>query len=204
MAVDTPVQAQAATTAPRERYRFTRQVYHALIEARVFDEHSRVELVQGDLVTMAAINPRHASAVDRLTNMLAAGVGRHAIVRVQNPFGIGDDSEPEPDVQLLKPNANYYAGRHPGPAEIYLAIEVSPTTVRYDREVKVPLYGTAGVAEMWLRDLNVDALEVYRQPSANGYDSMLRLKPGDHVAPLAFPDLNLEVAALLPPAEPGS
>jgi len=202
MAVDAPVQVQAATSPPR--YRFTRRVYHALIEAGVFDENSRVELVQGDLVTMAAINPRHASAVDRLTNKLAAGAGPRAIVRVQNPFGIGDDSEPEPDVQLLKPDPDYYAGRHPGPAEIYLAVEVSHTTVRYDREVKVPLYGTAGVAEMWLLDLNVDALEVYRGPSANGYDSMQRLKPGDRVAPLAFPDLILEVAALLPPTASGS
>lgn len=203
MAVVAPAQAEAEN-ATRQRYRFTRRIYHVLIEAGVFDENSRVELVQGDLVTMAAINPRHASAVDRLTNMLAAGVRSRAIVRVQNPFGIGDDSEPEPDVQLLKPDPDYYAGRHPGPAEIHLAVEVSHTTVRYDREVKVPLYGTAGVAEMWLLDLNVDALEVYRGPSANGYDSMQRLKPGDRVAPQAFPDLILEVAALLPPTAPGS
>ena len=203
MAVDAPVQAEAETST-RQRYRFTRRIYHALIEAGVFDENSRVELVQGDLVTMAAINPRHASAVDRLTNLLAAGVGRRAIVRVQNPFGIGDDSEPEPDLQLLKPDPDYYADRHPGPDEIYLAVEVSHTTVRYDREVKVPLYGKAGVAEMWLLDLNVNALEVYRTPSANGYDSMRRLKAGDQVSPLAFPDLILEVAALLPPTEHGS
>mgnify|MGYP000013172135 CR=1 FL=1 len=82
-----------------------------------------------------------------------------------------------------------------------LVVEVADSSVRYDRDTKMPLYAAAGIAEAWLLDLNGGTLEVYRTPSADGYKTLLRLKPGDTVSPLAFPDLILEVAALLPPPE---
>ncbi len=198
MAIKEPLQAAAPV---RERYRFTRREYHAMVAAGIFDEDSRVELVGGDITIMSPINPKHASAVNRLNAVFSAAVAGRALVGVQNPFVIGDDSEPEPDLTLLKPRADYYAAAHPGPNDLLLAVEVANTSLRYDREVKMPLYAASGLAEVWLLNLLDNVLEVYREPGPKGYRSLQRLSPGDQVSPLAFPDLTLPVAALLPPGD---
>jgi Uma2 family endonuclease len=195
MAIKEP--PQTATLAP-ERYRFTQREYYAMVEAGVLDEDSRVELIRGDLAVMSPINPSHASAVDRLTAVFSSTLAGRAIVRVQNPFAIGDDSEPQPDLSLLKPREDYYAAEHPGPQDLLLAVEVANTSLRYDREIKMPLYAEAGVIEVWLLNLVDNVLEVYRDPGPKGYRSLLRLSPGDTVSPLAFPDLTLPVAGFLP------
>jgi Uma2 family endonuclease len=196
MAVKEPVQAPAPV---QERYRFTRREYHALAAAGVLEEDARVELIRGDIAVMSPINPRHASAVDRLTAVLSAALAGRAVVRVQSPFIVNEDTEPQPDVTLLKPRADFYAAEHPEAKDLFLAIEVADTSLRYDHEVKLPLYATAGLAEVWLLNLSENVLEVYREPGPKGYRSLQRLSPGDQVSPLAFSDLTFSVAALLPP-----
>lgn len=198
MAIKDPPQVSAPA---HERYRFTRREYYALVEAGVLTEDSPVELIRGDIAVMSPINPVHASAVDRLTAVFSAAFAGRAMVRVQNPFVIGDDTEPQPDVILVKPRADYYAAAHPGPNDLLLAVEVANTSLRYDREVKMPLYAASGLAEVWLLNLSDNVLEVYREPGPKGYRSLQRLSPGDQVSPLAFPDLTLPVAALLPPGD---
>jgi len=208
MAIEAPVLAETAmvatttvATPTRERYHFTQREYYALVEAGVFTEDSRIELVQGDIVTMAPIDAPQAGLVNRFGRLFHNGLGERAAVTVQNPIVIGADTEPQPDLTLCKPRADDYTAKHPRPDEILLVVEVADSSVRYDRDTKVPLYAAAGIAEAWLLDLNGGTLEVYRTPSADGYKTLLRLKPGDTVSPLAFPDLILEVAALLPPPE---
>lgn len=187
-----------ATALGQERYRFNRQAYHAMVEAGVFNEDSRVELIRGEVAAMSPINPRHAGAVNRLNALFSSQLVSRALVGVQNPFVIGDDSEPQPNVVLMKPRADFYVSAHPGPQDLLLAVEVADTTLRYDREIKVPLYAEAGVVEVWLLNLSDNLLEVYRDPGPKGYRSLQRLSSGDQVAPLAFPDLTLAVADFLP------
>jgi Uma2 family endonuclease len=197
MAIKDPPQATAVV---QERYRFDRQQYHALVQAGVLKEDTRVELIRGDLTVMSPISPRHAGTVKRLNFVFSRRLGERAVIGVQDPFAIGDDNEPEPDLSVLKPRADFYAADHPQPADLLLVVEVADTSLRYDREVKVPLYAAAGISEVWVLNLADNLLEIYREPGPKGFRSLQRLSPGDQVSPLAFPDLNLAVADLLPPA----
>src|SRR5687767_5134177 len=113
MAIKEPIQAAAPAASAPERYRFNRREYYAMVEAGVLNEDSRVELIRGDIAVMAAINPRHASTVDRLTAVFSVALAGRAGVRVQNPFVLSDDTEPQPDLTLLKPRADFYAAEHP-------------------------------------------------------------------------------------------
>jgi len=197
-----PIEALAAL-APEEgqRRRFTRQEYHAMVDAGILDEDSRVELIEGTIIEMSPIRAPHSGAVNRLNALLQARLGGQVIVSVQNPFASGEYSEPQPDVCLLKVKSDFYSTEHPLPSDILLAIEVADTSLRYDRNVKMPLYASWGIAEAWIVNVSAGSLEVYRDPHADGYRSLMKLSAGDAVSPLAFPDVTLDVAAILPSAE---
>ena len=156
-------------SVPILRYRFTVDEYYKLAEAGVLTEDSRVELIEGEILMMTPIGRRHAACVDRLTNLLASLVGDRAIVRVQNPILLADDTEPEPDVSLLHPRPDFYAEREPGPGEVFLVIEVADSSLAYDREVKLPLYGRSGVPEVWIVDLGSRTVSVSTTPGPAGY-----------------------------------
>lgn len=98
---------------------------------------------------------------------------------------------------LLRPQPDFYAHEHPGPADILLIVEVAETSGAYDREVKLSMYARASISEMWLVNLSEERIEIYRQPSSQGYRTVRILQRGDLLAPLAFPDVELTVEALL-------
>lgn len=118
-----------------------------------FHEDDRVELIEGEILEMAAIGNRHLACVNRLTRLFIERLGRTVVVHIQNPVRISDRSEPEPDVMLLRPRADFYAGKRPAPEDVLLLIEVPDTMLQYDREVKLPLYTRSGVPEVWIVDL---------------------------------------------------
>ena len=115
----------------------------------------------------------------------------------QSPLRLADDSEPEPDVVLRQPRADDYMNGHARPEDVYLLIEVADSTLTYDRNEKIPAYGRAGIAEVWIINLTNSTIEVYRDPHFTGYASQTTLRAGDQVAPQAFPDLVVNVAELL-------
>jgi Uma2 family endonuclease len=179
------------------RHRFSVEDYHRMAQAGILGEDDRVELIEGEVVQMSPIGPRHAAQVARLQALLQEAVGRRAIVWVQNPLRLGEHSEPEPDLALLRPREDYYAAAHPGPEDVLLVVEVADTSADYDRQVKVPLYARHGIAEAWLLDLERGQVEVYRRPSAGGYGERRVLGPGDALSPLAFPDIALPLDQLM-------
>jgi Uma2 family endonuclease len=176
---------------------FTVEEYHRMAEAGILSEDDRVELLEGEITAMAPIGSRHQACVDRLTELFSAQVQRRAVVRVQGPIRLGERSEPQPDLALLRRRPDFYASSHPGPEDTLLVVEVAETSAAYDREVKVPLYARFGVPEVWLVDLAGEQLEVFRQPSPQGYQDLRTLRRGEAVAPLLLPDLSLAVDALL-------
>src|SRR5688572_24118249 len=111
-----------------------------MVDAGVFHEDLRVELIGGAIAVISPIKPRPASAVFRLTAVFSAALAGRAIVGVQSPLVITDDTEPQPDLILLKPHSDFYAAEHPRPEDVLLVVEVADSSLRYDREVKVPLY----------------------------------------------------------------
>lgn len=167
--------------------------------AGLFGEDDRVELLEGEIVEMTPIGSRHAACVNQLNELFSDRLRRRAVVSVQNPVRLATHSEPQPDLALLRLRPDRYAGRHPGPDDVLLLVEVADTTRRWDREHKVPLYAAAGVGEVWLVDVEGEELEVFRCPEGGGYRDVILARPGDTVAPDALPDVVLDVAELLPP-----
>jgi len=151
------------------RHRLTVAQYHRMADAGVLERDARVELVEGEIADMAPIGSRHAAAVNRLTRAFIAAVGARAIVSVQNPIRLGDRSEPQPDLALLRPRADFYASAAPTAADALLVVEVAQASAAYDRQVKVPLYAQHGVPEVWIVDLDDGLLRFYRALQSGRY-----------------------------------
>ncbi len=184
-------------TVQFSRRLFTVSEYHRMVEAGILGEDDRVELIEGEIVEMSPIGSRHARCVRRLNYLFGRRVAERAIVDVQNPVRLGEHSEPQPDMLLLRPRPDFYAAAHPGPGDVLLVVEVVETSAAYDPDVKVPLYARAGILEVWLVDLGEDRVEVYREPSPQGYRSVRHFRRGDRLSAEAFPDLEVSVEDVL-------
>jgi len=176
---------------------FTVDGYHRLAECGILGEHDRVELIDGQVVEMSPIGPRHAVCVDRLTRLLSRSAARSAVVRVQNPLTLESRAEPQPDVALLRLPIERYAEAHPRPDDVLLVIEVADTSADYDRDVKIPLYARAGIPEAWLVSLPSEGIEVYRKPSPHGYAEVRTAGRGDTLTPLFLEAITLAVDDIL-------
>lgn len=179
------------------RKKFTVEEYHQMIETGVLREDDRLELLDGEIIEMSPIGPRHASCVKKLSRWFWKTLGNRVIVSVQDPIVLVPDSEPQPDVALLVPRSDFYAERHPEPQDVFLAIEVADTSQEYDREVKIPAYARAGIREAWLVDLEARTVTVYREPRRGKYRQVAVLDNGDFASPLAFPRARLKVREIL-------
>lgn len=182
---------------PLARYRFTVDDYYRLAQAGILGEDDRVELIEGEIVMMTPIGSRHAACVSRTTRLLVGILGDRAIARVQLPVRLDDHSEPEPDVCLARPRGDEYATGHPGPADLLLLIEVSDSSLAYDRGVKLPLYGRSGVPAVWILDLGRSLVEAYSGPSLDGYLERRTLRAGDRLA-IPGTDVSIDAGQLFP------
>jgi Uma2 family endonuclease len=180
-----------------ERYRFTTAEYHRLAEAGILGEDDRVELIEGELIAMNPIGPRHVSSVNRLTQVLVRTLGDAAIVQVQSPIRLDDLSEPQPDLSLLRPHPDFYVSSLPTPRDVLLVIEVADSSEAYDRRIKAPLYARSGIQEYWLVRLEREHLVVFRDPTPYGYLHRRVVRRSGTVSPLAFPQLELRIADLV-------
>ena len=190
----------ALTTTPpplAHKRLFTVEEYYRMAEAGILTEDDRVELLEGEITAMSPLGSRHAGCVDRLTSLLFKTVSGRALVRVQNPIRLSHRSEPQPDLTLLKPRADFYASAHPGPEDVLLLIEVAESSANYDRDTKFPLYARAGIGECWLVDLEARRVEIHRQPAPDGYRDVQRLVAGQSLTCLALPGLQIRVEDVL-------
>lgn len=177
---------------------FNVEEYYRMAQAGILSEDDRVELIEGEIVEMSPIGSRHAACIDRIVNfLLNRYAGRTAIVRVQSPIRLDDFSEPQPDISLLRPREDFYAGEHPTPTDVLLLIEVADTSLEYDRVVKTLLYARANIPEVWLINLKEDEVDVYMQPVGDSYQTIQRFKAGESFASRVLPDLTLNVDELL-------
>jgi Uma2 family endonuclease len=132
-----------------------------------------------------------------MNSFLPLQVESKAIISVQDPIRLGEHSEPQPDLALLKLRPDFYAHEHPSPEDVFLVVEVMDSSASYDREVKVPLYARFGIPETWLVDVEQGLIEVYRSPSPEGYRQVRTLQRGERFSPQAFPQLSVTVDELL-------
>lgn len=180
-----------------ERRRFTVDEYYRMAEAGILTEDDRVELIEGEIVQISPLGPSHAGTVKHLNAVLTARLGPRAVVSVRDPVRLSRDSEPQPDLAVLRARPDFYRRSHPGPGDVSVLVEVADTSAEADRRVKVPLYARTGIPEVWLVDLNAERVEVHRAPTPDGYRDMRVLRRGESLAPAAFPDLTLAVDDLL-------
>ena len=178
-------------------HRFTVQDYYRMAETGVLAPDARVELLEGRIIDLSPIGPFHGGVTNYLNQVFTAAAKGRWLISVQNPVRLGDHSEPQPDLMLLRPAKDFYRRRHPQPADVFLLIEISDSTLETDQEDKLPAYARAGIPEVWLVNLNELTVEVYREPNFSGYAVKTVLQPGEQAKPLAFPDAAVDVAALL-------
>lgn len=176
-----------------ERRKFTLDEYHQM---SFLGEDDRVELIDGEIITMSPIGRFHAACMKRLIFLLTQLLGKRAIVSAQDPL-IVLGSEPIPDIVLLKFREDFYAAKAASAEDALLVIEISDSTLNYDRTTKVALYAKAGIQEVWIIDLNHERIWVYRQTTEEGYLSIKAYERGEEIALLAFPELVLRVADML-------
>ncbi len=180
-----------------ERRRFTVDDYHRMGEAGILTEDDRVELIEGEIVQMSPIGSRHAAVVNRINGLLHSEIGNIGVTSVQNPIRIDLYGESQSDVVVLRPREDYYALQHPLPADVLLLFEVADTSLMYDRQIKLPMYARAGIREVWLVDLEEEAIERHTEPAEKGYRRVAQAGHGAKVESLAIPSLILEADAVL-------
>lgn len=179
------------------RKRFTVDDYYRMADVGILTPADRVELIEGEIVEMSPIGDRHAMSVNRANMIFARGLGDRVVVSVQNAAHMDRYNEPQPDVVLIRPREGFYGSGHPNPEDVVLLIEVSETTLRFDRTVKLPVYARNGIQEVWIVDLKNDAIHVCREPKGQTYTSIAIRKREDSVSPQEFPDFTIKVNDLL-------
>lgn len=199
--------------APPSRHLISVDAFHRMGETGILGPQDRVELIDGEIIDMSPIGVLHAAIVDVLARHFGRRAGESVFVRCQNPLRLDDISEPEPDIAILRPRADFYMTAHPGSADVLLVIEVADTSLAYDLGTKVPLYARHGIPEVWVIDAATRHTRVFRRPVGNsgtgpsgvsGYAEEVGVEPHEAVSCAGVVDdaggrVVVELARLLPP-----
>ncbi len=199
--------------APPSRHLISVDAFHRMGETGILGPQDRVELIDGEIIDMSPIGVLHAAIVDVLARHFGRRAGELVFVRCQNPLRLDDISEPEPDIAILRPRADFYMTAHPGAADVLLVIEVADTSLAYDLGTKVPLYARHGIPEVWVIDAATRQTRVFRRPvssggtgpsGGSGYAEEVGVEPHEAVSCAGVVDdaggrVVVELARLLPP-----
>ncbi len=163
----------------------------------IFHEDDRIELLDGEIVVMSPIGPRHSAATSRINRKMVIAVQDRAIVRIQDALRLLPRSEPEPDVIVVRPRRDFYEGSHPTAEDTLLVIEVADSSLHTDRAIKIPIYAHQGIVEAWIVDPTEDVVHVHTEPMNGEYLDVRTMRLGDVLAPTAIKDVELPVATIL-------
>ena len=180
------------------RHKIDVGAYHRMAEVGIFEVGARVELIDGEIFDMAPVGQDHAGATNWLVEFFILALAGRAIVSAQNPVRLDARTEPQPDVSVLRRRADFYrSGAPPGPGDVILLVEVSDSTLAYDRDVKLSVYARAGIAESWVVDLQHRLVLVGREPGPAGYATVTAHGSGQAIALASMPDVVLDIERLL-------
>ena len=186
-----------AVEVERTRRLFTVDQYARMVELGILTKYDHVELIHGEIVEKMPIGRGRFAAVAALTTLLIERLGRRVVIGSSGSLRVPPRSTPEPDLLVLGPRPDFYREADLRPDDVRLLVEVADTSLRYDREVKGPLYAAAGVPEYWIVDVEGGAVEIYRDPAPGGYQRAQRITRGTSFGPQAFPDVVLSVSDIL-------
>lgn len=179
-----------------KRRQITVDDYHRMGEIGLIGPDERVELIEGEMIDMAPIGSDHASIVNKLNGLLVQAVKEKGILSVQNPVRLSNRTEPEPDFAVLKPRADFYNKQLPTAVDTLLIVEVSNTSERYDREIKLPLYANHGVPEVWLISIERKTLSIYKTPIGDRYQHEQTTDAPGIIALSSLPDVSVDLSTL--------
>jgi len=191
----TVVELEKVSSVTPKRFRV--EDFRKMTEVGILPEESGWEIIDGYLIDKMGIGSKHASVVRRLGKILERKIGDETQVSVQNPIHIDEYNEPEPDIALLTPRKDFYAESHPTPQDVLLLVEVSDSTVEYDREIKKTLYVQAEILEFWLVNLQDNTVESYSQPKNGNYRLARILEKGETIKSDSVENLVLQVDEIL-------
>jgi Uma2 family endonuclease len=193
----TPLQTTAETTLNLALKRWSVDDYHRMIAAGILTPSDRVELLDGQIIEMVPQDPPHASNTSSLGNDLVLLFANRAWIRTQLPITLAPHSEPEPDIAVVRIDERRYRDRHPIPADIFLLIEIADSTLQSDRSHKAKIYAAANIPEYWIVNLKQQQVIVFRDPQTDGYQTTQILSAASQIAPLAFPDIVIDLQNIL-------
>ena len=179
--------------------KWTVKEYHKLGEIGIFHPEERLELIEGNIIKISAKGTLHAAATRRTATLLHNLLGNQAAVYNKSPIALDDNSEPEPDIAVVRIDPFDYATHHPTPSEVYLIIEVADSSLTFDREIKANIYARSGIADYWVLNVGDRQLHVFREPAVDGYQSEVILGETASISPIEFPAFNIAIQAMLPP-----
>jgi Uma2 family endonuclease len=165
--------------------------YDRMIATGQLTENDRVELIRGEIIEKMAIGPSHSSRVKWFVKHLGPLLGDAAIIGAQDPVRL-DDSEPEPDISIVRPRDDLYATGHPRSDDIFLLVEVADSSLEFDRDVKGSMYADAGIREYWIVNLIDDCIEIHRDPRGGVYRDVRTVARDETSNLLAFPQIVLK------------
>jgi Uma2 family endonuclease len=180
------------------RYRITADEYFRMVEAGALRPDARVELIEGEIIDMPPIGSRHAAVIERLDDLLVPRLAGRAMVRVQHSIVLNEHSMPQPDVAVVAPRDDYYEHAHPRARDVLLIIEVSDSTLSFDRDVKAALYARNEIPEFWVVDLAGSVVTRRHSPRAGAYTESVVVGPRDSLAIDAFPDVRIDLSVIFP------
>jgi Uma2 family endonuclease len=177
-------------------HRFTVEEYYRMAEIGLFAAGARVELIEGEIIDMAPIGPRHCGIVDWLARQFQAKLSERSIVRTQGVVRLSTFAEPQPDVVLLPLRDNFWCDSHPVGPDTLLVVEVSDSSLQKDRLVKIPLYAHFRVPEVWIIDLINDRLHFYRSLGTGDYSDVSSTGNPGITSIAALPDGAIDMSKL--------
>jgi Uma2 family endonuclease len=180
--------------APRRR--FTRKEYYRMAEVGILGERDRVELILGEIVEMSPPGRHHRAFVNNLNRVLSRRLPEDTVVSVQNPLPLSEDTEPQPDLAVLRRREVPYKEREAWAEDALLVIEVADSSLPYDRTTKRRLYAEAGISEYWIVDCTAESVEVHREPGPDGYRDVRLVTGAATLSPQAFPDVALSTTEI--------
>jgi Uma2 family endonuclease len=176
----------------------TVEEYDLMIESGVFDKDEHIELLNGVIVEKMPKGTKYSAATDRIARVFYRHFGDSVFIRNQNPIWLDEFSEPEPDIVIAVPKADEYEDSHPVPEEIFLVMEVSDSTLGYDRNTKGEAYSQAGIRQYLLLNVQEKTIEDYSEPSADGFQSKKTYRAGQNFSLVSFPEKSFAVSDFLP------
>lgn len=182
-----------AQSSPK-KYPLTITQFQKMIETKILAEEEHVELIEGELIIMAPIGPVHSGKTNRINRLFSQSVGDSAIVEVQGPLVLNDNSELEPDIALLRPRDDFYETANPTPDDVLLLLEVADSSLSYDKNIKIPLYARHGIPEVWLINIPNRQVEIYLKPSPEGYRQILLPEKHETISPTLLLEVSIKVS----------